>query len=339
MTFCIGCCNNLNYLKLAVHSVRKYSHFKDAPFIIFAELCDDGTNEWLKENREKYNLTTLVEINQNFELDGKRIDVLNGQLVETTTSKHIDNDVYIRNDHSIVCGIPNKMIHGIGGGMNLCSKQVKTEFIMFLHADMFVSQDWDLKALEIFKKYPNIPMWVSSQRFQPNLFNEQSRPGTLVFPYEEFGYKHDDFQENYFIQYAAEFSKLNPDIEYEKGEGVSGLIRKTDWDFIGGNDPLFAPAYWEDKDLWFRMQLANYKFVLTSNSVLFHFGSRSDKSNFPDDEIKRSDRSKMYEQQGAKKFFDKWGFWPVHNQHQFDVIPPHIDRSKLQHLIQLKENF
>jgi len=293
MTFCISCCNNLNYLKLAIHSVRKYSHFKDAPFIVFAENCTDGTQDWLEKNGKEYKLEYIIETNS-----------------EENTK-------------------------GIGGGMNECAKHVNTEYIMFLHADMFVSKDWDLESYKIFQKYQNVPMWVSSQRFQPNLFNEQSRPGTLVFPYEEFGYKYDDFQEQYFLDYAFQFTTLNPDKEMEKGEGVSGLIRKTDWDFIGGNDPQFAPAYWEDTDLFIRMQLAGYKFVLTSNSVVFHFGSRSDKSNFPTDEIVRSERSKIYEQQGAVKFYKKWGFMPARNDEQFVTYPKNIDVSKYQHLIRL----
>ena len=72
-------------------------------------------------------------------------------------------------------------VFGIGGGMNRTAELVQTEYIMFLHADMFISQDWDLAALQVFDKYPNIPMWVFSQRFQPNLWKENSRPGTLVF--------------------------------------------------------------------------------------------------------------------------------------------------------------
>lgn len=294
LTFCIGTANNLNYLKLAVYSVRKYSHFKNAPFIVFAENCDkDDTYKWLKENQEKYDIK------------------------------------WFREDNS------EENTKGIGGGMNVCAKLVETEYIMFLHADMFVSQDWDLNALKIFDKYPNQPLWISSQRFQPNLFRENSRPGTLVFPYEEFGYKYDDFNEDYFIKFASEFSKINPDVEIEKGEGVSGLIRKKDWDYIGGNDPRFAPAYWEDTDLFIRMQLAGYKFVMTSNSVVFHFGSRSDKSNFPTDEIVRSERSKMYEQRGSQRFFEKWGFWPTHTEQQFVTYPKNIDLEKAKKLIQL----
>ena len=295
ITFCIGTCNNLNYLKLAIHSVRKYSYFKDAPFIIFAENCTDGTYEWLQtEGHKKYNLTIWMS--------------------------HPTEE---------------KDVQGIGGGMNFCAEHVKTEYIMFLHADMFVSRHWDVSAFRMFEKYPDQKLWISSQRFQPNLFKEESRPGTIMFPYEEFGYKFDNFDEQHFIEYAQQFMILNPNVEYEKGEGVSGLIRKSDWDYIGGNDPIFAPAYWEDTDLFIRMQLAGFKFVMTSNSVVFHFGSRSDKSNFPTDEIIRSDRSKTYEQRGAEKFYKKWGFMPTHNEYQFVTYPSNIDKEKYKYLIRL----
>ena len=61
LTFCISTFNNLPYLKIAIESVRKNSYYKDAPFIVHAENCTDGTNEWLLENSNKYNLTLLIE--------------------------------------------------------------------------------------------------------------------------------------------------------------------------------------------------------------------------------------------------------------------------------------
>jgi GT2 family glycosyltransferase len=297
ITFGIGACNNLPYLKLAIHSVRTYSHFKNSPFIIFAENCDkDDTYNWLNQNKDKYNLTVIIENNS-----------------EDKTK-------------------------GIGGGMNECAKRVETEYIMFLHADMFVSKNWDLNCLKVFDKYPIEKLLVNPFRFQPNCWKENDRPGTNFFDYSEFGYKHDNFNEDYFIQYAEEFSKLNQNIEIPKGEGVSGLIRTRDFLNIGGNDiENYRPSFWEDSDIFLRMQLANYKFILTTNSVVFHFGSRSDTSNFPDDNnLIRSNKSKFYEQRSGQNFFKKWGFWPIHNEYGFVTFPPQIDKEKLQHLIKIK---
>ena len=63
ITFCISTYNNLPYLKLAVDSVRTYSYWKDAPFIIHAENCTDGTNEWLQENALDLNLEFYIDKN------------------------------------------------------------------------------------------------------------------------------------------------------------------------------------------------------------------------------------------------------------------------------------
>lgn len=275
ITFCISTFNNLNYLKLAVKSVRKYSYFKDAPFIVYSENSNDGTNEWIsKEGKDTYNFEPYVE--------------------------------------------NNIIAKGIGGGMNFCANKVKTPWIMFLHADFFVSKDWDINALRIADKNGNVPIWVSSYRIQPNIFHEESRPGTLVVPPEEFGEYYHNFDEEHFINYAEQFSSLN-DTEIRKGEGVSGLIRKRDWDTVGGNDDLFAPAYYEDYDLFVRMQLANYKFALTARSVVYHFGSRA--SRFPDDNLnQRKPELANHERNGFQKWMKKWGQPPRFDSEGF-IIP------------------
>lgn len=64
ITFCLSTFNTINYLKLAVKSVRESSYYKDAPFVIHAENCTDGTNEWLEENKQRYNLSVFIDKNE-----------------------------------------------------------------------------------------------------------------------------------------------------------------------------------------------------------------------------------------------------------------------------------
>ena len=64
ITLCISTFNNLPYLKIAIDSVRKNSHYKDAPFIIHAENCNDGTDKWLIENKDKYELDVYIDKNE-----------------------------------------------------------------------------------------------------------------------------------------------------------------------------------------------------------------------------------------------------------------------------------
>ena len=264
ITHCISTHNNLPYLKLAVKSVREHSHYKDAPFIIHAENCTDGTDKWLKENSKKYNLEYYID----------------------------KNDIPL----------------GIGGGMNFCADKVKTKFINFLHSDFYVSKNWDLKLLETHKKYEN-KVWVFSQRIQPNIFKENTRAGTLIVPINEFGGYYDDFNEEYFLEYAEALSNSN-NFEINLGEGVSGLILKEDWDYIGGNDPLFAPASWDDKDIFLRSLLKNINLVLTTTSVVWHFGARGS-HRLEENEGKTSQRQLEAEKSNMQKWLTKWNQYPT----------------------------
>ena len=267
ITHCISTYNNLSYLKLAIQSVRENSYYKDAPFIIHAENCSDGTDEWLKKNGEKYNLEFYIDKNE----------------------------------------IPL----GIGGGMNFCADKVKTKYINFLHSDFYVSKNWDLKLLKVHEKYKD-KVWVFSQRIQPNIFNESTRPGTLIVPIDEFGEYYDDFNQEYFLEYAQSLSESN-DFEISLGEGVSGLILKEDWDYIGGNDPLFAPASWDDKDIFLRCLLKDFKLVLTTTSVVWHFGARGS-HRLEENEGKTSQRQIEAERKNSQKWLTKWNQFPTFDQ-------------------------
>jgi GT2 family glycosyltransferase len=269
ITFCISTYNNLNYLKIVVDSVRQNSYFSDAPFIIHAENCTDGTDEWLQENHSKYNLEYYID----------------------------------KNDTPL----------GIGGGMNFCADKVKTEYIMFLHSDFYVTKNWDKSLLNIFDKYPNEKMWVCSHRIEPDMFSSPQRPGTVIVPKNIFGTYHNDFNSDYFESWAQEFISTN-DFEIPKGEGVSGLIRKKDWDEIGGNDSLFAPASWDDMDLFLRMLQNGFKFVLTSKSVVWHFGARGS-HRLEENNGQSSERQLKSEQINQQKWLSKWGSFPTFNEY------------------------
>ena len=269
ITHCISTYNNLPYLKLAVQSVRTHSYWNDASFVIHAENCTDGTDEWLEENADAYELEYYIDKNDN----------------------------------------PK----GIGGGMNFCAEKVKTEFINFLHSDFYVAKNWDLELMKVHDKYEDEKLWVNSFRVEPNMFNSPDRVGTLLVHPDEFGGYHDDFNSKRFLDYAKEFSKQN-DKEIPKGEGVSGLVRKSWWDTIGGNDPLFAPTSWDDMDLFLRMLNEGGKFIMPTKSVVYHFGARGS-HRLEENNGKSSDRQKQAEARNAKKFFDKWGGMPIFNEY------------------------
>ena len=203
--------------------------------------------------------------------------------------------------------------------MNFCASKVKTEFINFLQADLYVAEDWDLELLKLHEDYVGKDRGiVFSQRVQPDIFNDSERAGTVFVPMDEFGEYYHNFDEKYFLEFCQEFRKLNK-FTVRKGEGVSGLIRKEDWDYIGGNDDRFAPAYYEDMDLFIRMQNEGFKFMLTSNSLIYHFASRS--SRFPDDDLtQRPKELSDVEQNSTMEFIKKYGRLPDNDE--FDFVKP-----------------
>ena len=271
ITFCISTYNNLEYLKIAVDSVRRNSYYKNSPFIIHAENCTDGTDEWLRENYERYGLNC-----------------------------HLDK---------------NELPIGIGGGMNFCASKVQTEYIMFLHSDFYVTPNWDKALMDTHNKYPNEKLWVNSHRVEPQMFpNSQSRPGTIVVPKETFGAYHNDFNSELFDKYANEFTSEN-DFEIPKGEGVSGLIKKEHWDEIGGNDPLFAPASFDDLDLFLRMLQSGFRFILPTTSLIWHFGARGS-HRLEENNGETSERQMRAEYNNSQKWLSKWGGRPTYDRYE-----------------------
>ncbi len=275
ITTCISSNNNLEYLKLAVKSIRQNAHYNDMPIIVYAENCTDGTNEWLSSN--EYNLEYYTET--------------------------------------------NKIEKGIGGGMDFCVNKAQTEFVNIIHSDMWVAPNQDLELLKLYDNIDeNTSLIASSFRIQPKIFpnDPDYRPGTVFVPIDEFGAYYNDFNSNYFDKWATEFSSDN-NIDVRKGGGAGFFCRKKDYEWIGGNDPLFAPASWEDMDLFIRMQLEGYEFKMTSKSTVYHFSARG--SHFRDEAKdnfnQKSQRQQTAEQTNAQKFAIKWGRLPDHDEATF----------------------
>lgn len=270
VTTCITTNNNLNYLKLAVKSVRQNAYYKEQPIIVYAENCEDGTDEWLAEN--EYGVEYYIEKNQ-----------------------------YEK---------------GIGGGMNFCVDKAQTEFVNIIHSDMWIAPNQDLELLNLFTDTSE-KLIASSFRIQPKIFpnDPDYRPGTIFFPVDAFGEYHHNFDSASFDKWASEFSEIN-DLTVRKGGGAGFFCRKEDYVYIGGNDPLFAPASWEDMDLFVRMQLEGFTFKMTCKSLVYHFSARG--SHFKDDNLGvKSQRQVTAEHNNMQKFVRKWGRLPEHDEETF----------------------
>ena len=275
ITTTISTNNNLEYLKLAIKSVRQNCYYNDMPLIVHAENCDDGTDEWLNDNTDKYSIEYYID----------------------------------HNNHP----------KGIGGGMNFCVDKVKTEFVNIIHSDMWCAPNQDSELLKLYDDTDK-RLIASAFRIQPRIFpnDPDYRPGTVFHPMEEFGAFCYEFDSDYFDKWATEFSKEN-DVTVRKAGGAGFFCRVEDYKWIGGNDPLFAPASWEDKDLFVRMQLEGYEFVMTTKSILWHFSARGShfRDEAKDDLTKKSMRQQKSERDNIQKWIKKWGRLPEEDEETF----------------------
>ena len=215
----------------------------------------------------------------------------------------------------------NEEQRGIGGGIDVCVSKVKTEFVNILHSDFWVGPNQDIELLKLYDEVDG-RLIASSFRVQPNIFPNDPpyRPGTVFVPMDEFGAHDDEFEENYFDKWASEFSKDN-NIRVRKAGGAGYFCRVEDHINMGGNDPRFEPMYWEDKDLFMRMQMEDYKFIMTSKSVVWHFASRT--SRFPNGTKNLTDRPPHlieWERRETQRFIEKWGRLPEEDAESF-VVP------------------
>jgi glycosyltransferase involved in cell wall biosynthesis len=270
ITTCIGTYNSLPFLKLAIQSIRDNEYFK-SPLIVFADGCTDGTNEWLLENKDKYNITTIIE-------------------------PRCDNS-------------------SNGYGMNRCAQEVQTEFINFIHADMYCARNFDLALYNKIITYPEQDrVLISSYRIQPNIFhngNEPDRPGTVMVDSKIFGVNPEDFNKDAFDQTAEQFTIDYNDLTVPKAEGCSFIIRKRDWDYIGGNDLRFKPNGYDDMDLFIRMQMENYKYETIGASVVYHFAGRGGNGFFGKGIEERNESNATGEIKSGRAFLEKWGKMPI----------------------------
>jgi len=63
ITFCIPSKSNLRYLKTCIPSIRENAFRKDHDIIIFVDSDEDGTEQWLYENKDKYGITYYINPN------------------------------------------------------------------------------------------------------------------------------------------------------------------------------------------------------------------------------------------------------------------------------------
>ena len=143
---------------------------------------------------------------------------------------------------------------------NAGAAKARGDFLVFLNNDTQVQPGWLDALIETFAIRPDAGL-VGSRLIFPD--GRQQEAGGIVF--------HDGSSWNYGHlddPYKPEYSYLR---EPDYVSGASLAIRRELFERLGGFDEHFAPAYYEDADLAFRVRAAGYRVYYQPLSRVVHF--------------------------------------------------------------------
>ena len=186
-----------------------------------------------------------------------------------------------------------KFIHsnknlGFVGGNNLAINYAEGDYVVFLNNDTEVKPKWLIGLQSVFTYYPKAGV-VGSMLVFPNQTLQEA--GGIIFS--------DGTGWNYGRNDKLNVSKYNFVREVDYCSGASLIVRKSILTKLGGFDPLYSPAYYEDTDLCFSTRKLGYKVYYSPFSkVVHHEGITSGTDT--------STGFKKYQLINKIKFEEKW---------------------------------
>jgi hypothetical protein len=146
-----------------------------------------------------------------------------------------------------------------------------------------------------------------------------------------FGFEPEEFERDAFLKDVEVLEQSNKD-KHTNGIFAPWMMFKSDFEAIGGHDPLFAPMELEDSDIFNRMHLAGYELIQSRDAVVYHMTCRGSRFKdgieieaeipLPDGTIwyKPKD-SEEYKALRAIKFREWWRKWGQNVLHDELMMP------------------
>ena len=198
------------------------------------------------------------------------------------------------------------------------------DICMIYHADMYLcpgaldSIEWHLKDNTI----------VSLTRIEPPL--HPPGPEKILVG---FGVEPEEFDEAKLLRFIED-SKSDRINKTTEGIFAPWAFWKSDFQNIGGHDPLYAPQSKEDSDIFNRFQLNGIKFIQTWDGCVYHMTCRGSRRNTLDKAKNIFEDSPEWLEQNmrsTRNFIRKWGHFVKHDKFMKPVIPPKYDIGFIIH--------
>lgn len=180
-------------------------------------------------------------------------------------------------------------------GVSLATKTL----VCYMHNDMIVGEGFAESLISSWKKGFVLCYTV----VEPPIFIDDRRNWKVV---EDFGRGIEDFDTVGFKSFAHKRCKDSALHTFNTQDPSFFLcVERRQLLEMGGLDPLFAPMFCEDDDLWLRFKLANIKAIQVPKALVYHFVSKT--SRFSDEFV---EKTKRIEDSSVRNFYRKWRFAP-----------------------------
>lgn len=232
-------------------------------------------------------IESIIE-NVSSSIDYEVVLVDNNSTDDTHLLSRIKNIVYVKNDDNL----------GFVDGCNSGVSASHGNYIVFLNNDALVTPNWLESLYETITSNPSYGI-IGSKIIYPD--GRLQEAGGIIFS--------DASGSNYGKYADPSLYSYNYLREVDYCSGASIIIsRELFLDKCGGFDKLYAPAYYEDTDLCFKVRGFGYKVIYQPKSVIYHIEGATSGTNL-------TSGFKKYQAINQKKFVKRWGK-TLKNDHQ-----------------------
>jgi GT2 family glycosyltransferase len=190
---------------------------------------------------------------------------------------------------------------------NKCAEIATKEYIVFCHNDIVMLEGW----LENISKHLDKGTAVTYTTIEPPIFAGHDRPGKII---KDFGLEFDEVNYEELEKFAKQTQITYKD-QTSKGSAFFIAQHRGMYLAIGGMDNLYNPMFCEDDDILFRLHLLGLNMIVSLDSLVYHFVSKT--SRFSEE---HKNNTSIIERKSNLNRIRKWGISAMtSNKQTYDI--------------------
>ena len=215
---------------------------------------------------------------------------------ETTAAEEIVENLRV---------LRNELNLGFVKTNNKAVKQARGRYICLLNNDTEVTSGWIDEALSMFEVMNDVGA-VGCKLIYPD--GSLQEAGGIVWG--------SGVPWNYGKNKNASHPSFNYTRDADYLSAAALFVQKTVWEEVGGFSEEFAPAYYEDTDLAFKIRDAGYRTLYCPTSEVVHFEGKSNGTS-------TASGIKKYQEINSSTFREKW--FMDYKNHGIEGVDPELE--------------